>query len=102
MAKYCPNCGQETSENANYCSSCGAYITENIGEKVKELKEDIELYRLTKEVHIFTVYVITFTAALLAWQILNIPSWEWRLFSSLAIGVILVFIIRFLLNRYLI
>jgi len=101
MAKLCPKCGKEISEGATYCSSCGTYTTENIGEKVTELKEHIEAFNLTKNALIFTVYVIAFTAALLAWQILNIPSWEWRLFSSLAIGVILVFIIRFLLNRYL-
>jgi len=101
MAKYCPNCGKSIAEEANYCPSCGAYITGNVREKLKEFKENIEIFNLVKEVHIFTVYVIAFTAALYAWEILNIPSWEWRLFGSLATGVIAVFATQFILNRYL-
>ena len=101
MARQCPNCGENTSETASYCSSCGAYIPENIGEKVKELKENIEVFNITREALIFSVYIIAFTAALFAWQVLNVPSWEWRLVGSLAIAVVSVLITRFLLNRYL-
>ena len=101
MEKFCPNCGKNSSETANYCSSCGAYIPENIGEKVKELKENIELFNLTKGALIFMVYIIGFTVALYVWQILDIHSWEWRFFGSLVIAVISVFVSRFLLNRYL-
>lgn len=72
-----------------------------IEEKEKELKENAEIFNLTKELHIFTVFVVSFTVALYAWGILNISSWGWRLFGSLATAVITVFVIRFLLNRYL-
>ncbi|HTY53296.1 MAG TPA: hypothetical protein VMB35_08905 [Methanomicrobiales archaeon] len=51
--------------------------------------------------HIFTVYVVAFTAALNVWAILNIADWELRLASSVFIGVLSVFITRFLLKRYL-
>jgi len=95
MAKSCPNSGKDTSEKASNCPS-----TENVGEKVKELKDSIEIYNLTKEAYIFTVYIVAFTAALFVWDFLNVPSWEWRLFGSLAIGVLSVFISRFLLNKY--
>jgi len=101
MAKYCPNCGESTSDTAAYCSSCGAYLTEQVGEKVKELKENIEVFNLTKEALIFSIYIIAFTAGLFAWQVLDVPSWEWRLLGSLAIATVSVFVTRFLLNRYL-
>ena len=101
MATYCQNCGTETSESAHYCSSCGAYIPENVGEKVKELKENIEVFNLTKEAVIFSIYIVAFTAALYAWQVFDISSWELRLLGSLVIAVITVFITRSLLNRYL-
>ncbi|HVN65143.1 MAG TPA: zinc ribbon domain-containing protein [Methanomicrobiales archaeon] len=101
MAKNCPNCGKDTSGTATYCSSCGAYIPENVGEKVKELKENIEVFNITREALIFAVYIVAFTTALYAWQVLDVPSWEWRLLGSLAIAVLSVLITRFLLNRYL-
>jgi hypothetical protein len=101
MPKYCPNCGDRISEIANHCSSCGAYIPENIGEKINEFKENIEIFDLMKETVIFSVYIVAFTAALYAWQVLMIPSWEWRLIGSLAIAVLSVFITRFLLAKYL-
>ena len=106
MAKFCPNCGEKTSEKAGYCPSCGAYLTpvltkSEVEEKAKEFRENIEIFNLTKQIYIFTVYVIFFTAALYAWEVLNVPTWEWRLFGSLATAVAAVFIGRFLLNRYL-
>ena len=101
MEKYCSNCGKPVSDPANYCASCGAYIGKNIEGKVKEFREHVEILNLTKEVHIFTVYVVAFTAALNVWAILNIADWQLRLASSVFIGVLSVFITRFLLKRYL-
>jgi uncharacterized membrane protein YvbJ len=106
MPRFCPNCGEKIPEQANYCSSCGAYITpvlskSEVQEKAKEFRENIEIFNLTKQVHVFTVYVIFFTTALYAWEVLNVPTWEGRLFGSLAIAVAAVFTGRFLLNRYL-
>ena len=101
MAKNCPGCGGSVPETADYCPSCGAYIPENIGEKVKEFEEDMQIFNLTKEAVIFLVYVVAFAGALYAWQILDIASWWWRLLGSLAIAVISVLITRFLITRYL-
>ena len=101
MARYCPNCGKDTPDKAEYCPSCGAYTTEHVDDKVKELKENIEAFNLTKEALIFSIYIIAFAAALLAWQVLDIFSWVYRLLGSLLIAVVAVIIIRFLLNRFL-
>lgn len=29
MARFCPNCGNELSENSNFCSKCGSNVNEN-------------------------------------------------------------------------